>query len=311
MLAKLAKRVVRKTTALFGYEIRRLAPPAPEPAAPVPPPAEVHAPPVVVDPPAPVAVDPPEEPLPFPSPPPQPGVHGLDSMEGCLRFLRERGIHPRCVLDVGANETRWARLAAKVFPESRLVLIEPQEEMVPALATFCETHPSARFVRAGAAAQGGEAVQTIWDDLQGSTFILPTAEQLLTTGKQRVTPMVTIDSVFEHEPHLPELAKLDIQGYELEALKGAGRLFGHTEVFILEVQLIRSDLVPGVYEVVEFMHQRGYQVYDICGYLRRPVDDALGQIDLVFARSDGPLCVDRRWSESDGPPPKALGSKAA
>src|SRR5262249_40370687 len=154
--AKLAKRVVRKTTAMFGYEIRKIAPPAPvmvyTPAAPTAPAEPV--------------IHTPEEPAPFPSPPPHPTVHGLDSMEGCLLFLRKRGIHPRCVLDVGANETRWARLAAKVFPESRFVLIEPQDEMVPALAAFCETHPSARFVRAGAAAEVGEAVQTIWDDLQ-------------------------------------------------------------------------------------------------------------------------------------------------
>jgi FkbM family methyltransferase len=228
-------------------------------------------------------------------------------MEGCLRFLRERGIRPRCILDVGANEARWARLAAKIFPESRVVLIEPQEEMIPALTAFCRSHPSARFVRAGAAAEAGEAVQTIWDDLLGSTFVVPTDDGMLTSGKQRLTPMVTIDSVFERELHLPELVKLDIQGYELEALKGAGRLFGHTEVFILEVQLIRGDSIPTMYDVVEFMHRRNYQAYDICGYLRRPVDDALGQIDLVFARSDGPLCLDRRWSESDGPPPDALG----
>ncbi|MBN9119412.1 MAG: FkbM family methyltransferase [Planctomycetes bacterium] len=288
MLAKLAKHAVRKTAAALGYEIRKIAPPAP---------VEVYT---------------PEEPAPFASPPPDPTVHGLDSMEGCLRFLRERGVVPRCVLDVGANETRWARLAARVFPESRFVLIEPQEEMVPALAAFCGAHPSARFVRAGAAAQPGEAVQTIWDDLQGSTFVVPAADQMLRAGRQRVTPMVTIDEVFAGEPHLPELVKLDIQGYELEALKGAGRLFGRTEVFILEVQLIRSDLVPDLHAVVDFMHRRNYQVYDICGYLRRPVDDALGQVDLVFARSDGPLCRDHRWSASDGPPPpEATGARAA
>lgn len=291
MLAKLAKGAVRKAAAAFGYEVRKIAPAA-------------------VEPPPPSVVPTPESPLPFASPPPDPAVHGLDSMEGCLRFLRERGIVPRCVLDVGANETRWARLASKVFPESRFVLIEPQEEMVPALSAFCNSHPSARFVRAGAASRAGEAVQTIWDDLQGSTFVLPAYDQMLAAGKQRVTPLVTIDDVFEREPHLPELAKLDIQGYELEALKGASRLFGYTEVFILEVQLIRSDLVPSFAAVVDFMNQRGYQVYDICGYLRRPVDDALGQVDLVFARSDGPLCADRRWSAADGPPP-VLPARAA
>jgi len=225
-------------------------------------------------------------------------------MEGCLRFLRQRGIAPRCILDVGANETRWARMAAEVFPESRLVLIEPQDEMVPAMVAFCESHLSARFVRAGAAANAGQAVQTIWEGLQGSTFVFPVDDQKLADGSQRVTPMVTIDQVFEGEEHLPELVKLDIQGFELEALKGAGRLFGSTEVFILEVTTIRNNVIPSVHEVIDFMHRRGYQLYDICGYLRRPIDDALGQLDLVFARSDGPLCRDRRWAESDGPPPE-------
>ena len=287
MLAKLAKRAVRKTTALFGYEIRRIAPP--------PPPV--------------IEVPPPSAPVVSPAPPP---VHGLDSMEGFLRFLRQRGIRPRCVLDVGANRGNWSVLAAEVFPDARLVLIEPQEEMVPELTAFCTAHPSARFVRAGAAAEPGEAVLTVWDDLQGSSFVPPSVDALLADGKQRVTPLVTIDAELEREPHLPELVKLDVQGYELEALKGASRLFGHTECFILEVLLIRTGSMPDLHAVVDFMHQRGYQAYDICGYWRRPVDDALGQIDLVFARSDGPLCRDRRWSESDGPPPAdVVESKAA
>ena len=100
MLAKLAKRAVRRTTALFGYEIRR-TPPPPPPVIELPPP-----PPPVIE-----------------LPPPPPPVHGIDSMEGCLRFLPRVGLRPRCILDVGANRGEWSALAAKVFPESRFVLI--------------------------------------------------------------------------------------------------------------------------------------------------------------------------------------------
>ena len=66
---------------------------------------------------------------------------------------------------------------------------------------------------------------------------------------------------------------------------------------MLEVSLppIHSG-TPDVFQVVEFVNQRGYKVYDICGFLRRPLDDALSQIDLAFAKANGRLC-DNRWRE--------------
>lgn len=281
MLTKLIKGTVRRVLAPLGLEVRRVAP---------------------VTPPAPVDR--------FPDLPPTPGVHGISSMEEFLRFLRGLNFHPRCVLDVGANETRWAALASEIFPGARFVLIEPQSEWLPALNRFCANHPSARFVSAGAGPEPGQAVLTVWDDLAGSSFIVPADERAIASGRQRVLPIVTIDAEFESEPHLPDLVKLDIQGYELEALKGASRLFGRTEVFILEVSLVTGTPIPSLSEVVEFMTARGYQVYDICGFLRRPLDDALSQVDLVFARTDGVLCRDKRWSATDGTTADAV-AKAA
>ena len=283
MLANLAKGFIRRTVAGFGYEIRR----TPLPAAPVGPPV-----------------------------PPAPPPHGIGAMEEFLRFLHSRGLRPRCILDVGAYRATWATKAAKVFPDARFVLIEPQAELAPDLAAFLAVRPSGRHVPAGAGAEagsfaltvgdgpGGLTELTVGDGLDASSFLPPPDEQLLRTGRQRVVPIVTIDEVVAQEPRLPELVKLDVQGYELEALKGAGRLFGHTECFILEISMFKSSPgMPDFFEVVEFMHRRGYQVYDVCGFMRRPLDDALGQVDLAFVRSSGPLCRDTRWSNAYGSPP--------
>src|SRR6266436_4167158 len=80
---------------------------------------------------------------------------------------------------------------------------------------------------------------------------------------------------------IPDLVKLDVQGFELEALKGATQLFGRTEVFIMET--------PVFHEVVQFMADRGYLTYDFPGFLRRPRDGALGQCGVCFVRENSPL----------------------
>jgi FkbM family methyltransferase len=209
-------------------------------------------------------------------------------MANCLGDLQALGFRPKAILDVGANCGEWSRLAKSVFPEADFCLVEPQPEMRESLEGFCREFSGSRWVQAGAGPQPGELVQTIWKDLAGSSFLPEIKDELLASGRQRRAQIVTLDSLYAEGQRLPDLAKLDIQGFELEALKGAGKLFGKTELFILEVSLFCFlPKNPVTSDVVSFMHERGYELYDIAGYLRRPHDGALGQLDLAFARDGG------------------------
>jgi FkbM family methyltransferase len=103
--------------------------------------------------------------------------------------------------------------------------------------------------------------------------------------------METLDSVLAQErmPN-PGFIKVDVQGYELEVLKGAPQALAHAQAVLLEVSLI--DLYKGnplLHDVVPFMHQRNFQAYDICTLMRRPLDQALIQIDMIFIKRDSPL----------------------
>jgi hypothetical protein len=123
---------------------------------------------------------------------------------------------------------------------------------------------------------------TDWDT--GST-LLPVAPD----GSPRWSvPVVTLDALSQ-KYGVPGIVKIDIEGFELEALAGAESLFGTTELFIIEVALLRFGERPILHEVVAFMEAHGYLVYDFGDAIRRPFDGALSLIDVCFAKSNGQL----------------------
>lgn len=221
------------------------------------------------------------------------------SMQKTLLNLKENGLKCQQIIDVGAHMGSWSVLARKIFTEAAFHLIEPQKEMQEHLERFCKNYPSSSYSLAGAGKKKESLTLTIWDNLTGSSFLPKPNEELQQSGKQRTIEIITIDDLIaEKIISTPELIKLDVQGFELEALKGAESTFGITEVYILEVSLFPFEGVPGTpvfSDVINFMLERDYAVYDFAGFLRRPLDNALGQCDICFVKKDSFLRASNKW----------------
>ena len=200
-----------------------------------------------------------------------------------LAKLKARGWSPRQVIDVGAWTGTWTAECMAVFPDARYLLIDPLPVNRAALAAFCVTHPNATAWSGAAGASTG-SLQLYEHADQSSVFRASVPEW---RGNPITVEMRTLDSFLGSEAAAaPQLIKADVQGYELEVLRGASRALVTAEAVLLEVSF--RELYEGqplAHEVIGYLGERGFAVGDICSF-SQAADGTLLQSDLLFVRRD-------------------------
>ena len=83
-------------------------------------------------------------------------------------------------------------------------------------------------------------------------------------------------------------------------LDGALETLNETELVILEVSMFQlMKDAPQFYDVVAYMKNLGFVVYDIFGEQFRPLDGALGQIDIAFVKENGIFRTDHAYATAE------------
>lgn len=221
----------------------------------------------------------------------------VPDIEWSLKNMRRLGFRPLAAVDVGAYMGEWSVLARKIFPEMSLLMVEAQEGSRPDLeAVKRRLGAGVDYHIALLGAKNGENV--VFNEISEA----PTASSVLTDWGNSSTRKVscatqTLDTILAQAgiPE-PELMKLDVQGYELEVLKGAPNFLKHAQAILLEVSLI--DLYqknPLLHDVVAFMLANNFVAYDICTIMRRPLDLALIQADMIFVPKNSPYLKNKLY----------------
>lgn len=207
-----------------------------------------------------------------------------------FKQLAGKGFSPTHIIDVGAHKAEWSRDAHKIFPESAFTLIEPQIEMKPYLDQFCSEAKNARWILAGAGAAKGELLFTIAPRSDSSSFTYSEADAEEQGLEQRVVPVVTLNLICEESSlPIPEIVKIDAEGFDLKVMVGAQRLLGVTELFFVELPLFDFWPDQSFHTITAFMREHGYEPYDVTDLNRRPGDGALAMMELAFAKKTGVL----------------------
>ena len=204
-----------------------------------------------------------------------------------LRHVAKQGFHPEVIYDIGAAEGAWARRASAIWPNARIIGFEPNESRVPELEATRALIPNFSYQRC---LLGSTIADVEYVDSRDQTSLYDRAA----VGPKVIAPMRTLDSLLaDGVIPRPTFMKLDVQGYELEVLKGGQAALAAAQAVLLEVSVYHlAPEMPLVLDVLNYMDANGFLWYDIVGLLRRQSDDAMGQMDLLFLRRDHPLIRD-------------------
>lgn len=218
---------------------------------------------------------------------------GVPSMERSLAALQANGFSPRVVIDIGAYKGEWTVFCKDLWPESSVLMLEGNPQRAAALQDMSKRWGgvSAEHALLGPAAQSAVPFY----EQESASSVLPEAakkNQPFTTLPMRTLDEVTAGTIFSK----PDFLKLDVQGYELDILKGGRLTLQGAEVVLTEVNFIAIyQGAPLLRDVIEFFEGEGLRAYDIATLYRRPLDGALWQADLIFVRHNSPLVSSLRY----------------
>ena len=177
------------------------------------------------------------------------------------------------VYDVGANRGQFA-WAARFFTKAQIVAFEPLSSAFSSLQFVAQELGGIEVINAAVGQEEGTATINISaaDDSSSIREILPLQEQLY-PGTERIAEesinVITLKSVLEGRQMTGKsLLKIDVQGYELEVLKGAGSHLERFSAIYLEASFVRLYEGQALFwEVSDYLRSCGFtlsRIYNVC-----------------------------------------------
>jgi FkbM family methyltransferase len=222
----------------------------------------------------------------------QTSTQPLFGMRAALAGLRDRGYQPEVVYDIGAADGGWTREALQIWPLAKFVCFEPLAERRAALDTLvAERRGQVSLQPVGVGDADTELSLGITDFLWDSSFAY--------SGKSaRKVAVRRLDSLLDEGAiPRPSFVKIDVQGFEMRVIAGGADTFSGADFVLMECNFIAfCDDMRTLDESIRYMSERGFVPYEFVDFLRRPLDNAMGQCDILFARRGHALVSDRRWA---------------
>lgn len=209
-----------------------------------------------------------------------------------VHSLSKQGVMPSTVIDVGANIGQFAVASAKLFPGSSVHSFEPNPDCVKLLYKHVVSLGNVSIYPIALGDDEGEVTFHV-NSHSHSSSILPLSKNHMEAFpdarevNEIKVKVSTLDKTFVSvELASPVLLKLDVQGYEAQALRGAVETLKRVDYVVLEASfkpMYEGEML--FMEIVRLMEGYGFSFLRPVGWLNDPNTSEIIQIDALFRRN--------------------------
>lgn len=191
------------------------------------------------------------------------------------------------IVDVGAASGVISRRFANAFPEALIYAFEPIPDTFKLLTDNVKDEPRIKTINKGLGDEAGTsnihiAARVTSSSLLGINNDLPGEFWKSNLAEQGIVPVVVSKLDLEIPTgRMISIMKIDVQGFELEVLKGGIDTLKRTAIVVVEMQ--NHDLYKGAppyYEIDAFLRQHNFQLYNMIPSIRQ--DQKLYEWDALY-----------------------------
>ena len=205
----------------------------------------------------------------------------IDKTHERFAHLKGKGYYPKSIIDIGANLGQFYNLVKSIYPDSKVLSVEGNPECENELRN---NNPNYLITLLGSE----KTTKTFYVNKNDRTCtgasIYKETTEFYDDCNEFTLPMTTLDSLQQSF----DLIKIDVQGAELDILKGGVKTIMDCDFILVELSINKyNDGAPSADEVIVFLSNLGFQINDIFSHFY--FNNTLTQIDILFINTSKKL----------------------
>jgi FkbM family methyltransferase len=212
--------------------------------------------------------------------------NGYLHIERSIHLIKTRNLEGLKIIDIGAAAGETCLRFSQSLPEAEIIGFEPIRKTFKRLEDNTKNFANIKVFNIALGKEKGVSSINIMDRITSSS-IYPSQANSNFDGNQYFnileTEPINIESLdhFGYRDKSIALIKIDVQGFELEVLKGALNTLLNTHFILVELQNHEIYIgAPRYYEIDAFLREVGFELFDIIPSIRQM--DQIKEFDSIY-----------------------------